>query len=405
VHWTLSLLDDNVRRRSEEGFEPARAFILTGEGKIGTDGARMIVAQMEREESRFLAARSGDAETSYWTAVVTGLITALMGLILATGGYLLMQRDLDRRARAAAELQAANEQLEDRVRERTAAISAANAALVTEIDDRRRAEEQAFQFALDLQRSNRELEQFAAVASHDLQEPLRKIQAFGDRLQSQGAEGLDAKSREYLERILASAGRMRSLIDDLLTYARVTTAAQAFADVDLSRVAREVVGDLDARLHQTGGAVEVGDLPTIRADAAQMRQLLQNLIGNALKFHRPEVPPHVEVCARFLPPEPSTAGGAGSNGEGPRSVLELVVADNGIGFEPVYAERIFDLFQRLHGRHAFEGSGMGLAICRKIVERHGGTIVAESEIGKGARFVVKLPTEPRPEGPQHDVRT
>ena len=408
LHWTSRLMDENVRRRAEEGFEPARAFVLTGEAKIGADGVRAIVSRMEREEQRFLEARAADGEMRYWTAVVTGLITALMGIVLATGGYRLVQRELERRARDAAELQKANERLEDRVRERTAAITAANAALLGEVDERRRAEEQAFQFALDLQRSNRELEQFAAVASHDLQEPLRKIQAFGDRLRSRGGAALDAQSREYLERLLSSAERMRMLIDDLLTYARVTTSARAFTTVNLGQIAREVVGDLDARLQQTGGTVQIGELPTISADALQMRQLLQNLIGNALKFHRPDVPPRVEVSGRLLSADPAREAGNGhsSNGDGAgRSVCELVVSDNGIGFEAIYAERIFELFQRLHGRSAFEGTGMGLAICRKIVERHGGTIVAASAPGQGARFVVQLPAESRAEVLHHDVTT
>jgi signal transduction histidine kinase len=408
LEWTLHLMDENVRQRAEEGFEPGRTFVLTGEGKIGADAVRSLIQKMEREEQRFLAARAGDGEMRYWTAVVTGLITAVMGVILAFGGYRLVQRELERRAKDAADLQAANERLEERVRERTAAITAANAALVGEIDERRRAEEQAFQFALDLQRSNRELEQFAAVASHDLQEPLRKIQAFGDRLRSRGAAALDDQSREYLERMLGAAQRMRSLIDDLLTYARVTTSARPFTAVDLEQIARDVVGDLDARLAQTGGTVHIGNLPTISADAVQMRQLLQNLIGNGLKFHRPDVPPRVEVSARVVPADNAEAADSGhsSNGEGARSsVCELIVSDNGIGFEPIYAERIFELFQRLHGRSAFEGTGMGLAICRKIVERHGGTIAATSAPGQGARFVVHLPAATRAEVPHHDVTT
>lgn len=381
----LTQMDDNVQVREERGFEAARTFVQAGGAKEAIDSARLTLRQMERHEEQLLAARDHDAESSYRTAIISGLLTALMGVVLATGGYLLVERYLARRARAAAELQEANERLEDRVRERTATISTANQALRDEIDERRHAEEQAMHFAQELQRSNRELEQFAAVASHDLQEPLRKIQAFGDRLQSHGREELDKKGREYLDRILASAARMRKLIDDLLAYARVSTAAQSFTAVDLERVAREVVGDLDARLHQTDGAVHIGELPTIAADAVQMRQLLQNLIGNALKFHRPGVPPVVRVEGRVAPQNGAAADAAAR--------CELIVEDNGIGFEPVYAARIFDLFQRLHGRDAFEGTGMGLAICRKIVERHGGTIAAESSPGQGARFVITLPVE------------
>src|SRR5262249_27315924 len=150
-------------------------------------------------------------------------------------------------------------------------------------------------FAAELQRSNRELEQFAYVASHDLQEPLRKIQAFGDRLQARSAEALGEQGRDYLERMRAAAARMSTLINDLLAFSRVATHGQPFAAVDLAREARQVVSDLEGRLQQTGGRVEVGPLPTVHADPTQMRQLLQNLIGNGLKFHRPDVPPVVRV--------------------------------------------------------------------------------------------------------------
>lgn len=236
-----------------------------------------------------------------------------------------------------------------------------------------------------LRHSNRELEQFASVASHDLQEPLRKIQAFGDRLQAKCADGLGEQGRDYIERMQASAVRMRNLIDALLTYSRVTTKAQPFVPVDLAVTAREVVSDLEGRLQQTGGRVEVGPLPTVDADPLQMRQLLQNLVANGLKFHKPGEPPVVQVEGRLL----SDAIG---NGEAsPR--CEIAVRDNGIGFEEVYIDRIFEVFQRLHGRQEYEGTGIGLAICRKIVERHGGSITARSAPDQGATFLVTLPVQ------------
>ena len=171
----------------------------------------------------------------------------------------------------------------------------------------------------------------------------------------------------------------------------MTTKAQPFAPVDLAQVAREVVSDLEGRLQQTGGRVEVGDLPTVEADPTQMRQLLQNLIGNALKFHRPGVPPVVQVHGRVLP---ATADADGQ----PRAPARArsPCEDNGIGFDEKYLDRIFKVFQRLHGRGEYEGTGMGLAICRKIVERHGGTITARSTPGRGATFVVTLPCQPTP---------
>ncbi|MFH0342165.1 MAG: ATP-binding protein [Chromatiales bacterium] len=238
----------------------------------------------------------------------------------------------------------------------------------------------------ELNASNRELQDFAAVASHDLQEPLRKIEAFGSRLKTKYDQALDEPGRDYLARMLAAAVRMRQLINDLLSFSRVTTKARAFVTVDLAEVAQEVVSDLEGRMFDTGGWVEVGALPTIEAEPLQMRQLLQNLIGNGLKFHREGEPPVVRIEGRLLDPSDPPAEGAAL---GPRQ-CEIQVHDNGIGFEEVYSERIFELFQRLHGRDEYEGTGMGLAICRKIVTRHGGTISAHSTPGQGTTVIVTL---------------
>ncbi len=225
-----------------------------------------------------------------------------------------------------------------------------------------------------LEQSNRELESFAYVASHDLQEPLRKIQTFGDRLKATAAT-LSPESRDYLERTQSAATRMRRLIDDLLAFSRVGSKTQPFVQVNLADVARGVVDDLETTIQQAGATVTVDPLPTLEADAMQMRQLLQNLISNAIKFRREGVPPTVSV--RIANP-----------GVWP---CELVVEDNGIGFEEKYLDRIFTVFQRLHGRGKYEGTGIGLAICRKIAERHGGDITARSAPGKGATFIVTLP--------------
>jgi light-regulated signal transduction histidine kinase (bacteriophytochrome) len=225
-----------------------------------------------------------------------------------------------------------------------------------------------------LRKSNQELEQFAYVASHDLQEPLRKVQAFSERLATKYADKLDDDGKLYIARMQDAAGRMRVLIQDLLVYSRVRSKGQEFVAVDLNEIVKGVVSDLEVRLEQSGGRVEVGTLPTIQADPMQMRQVFQNLIGNALKFKKAEVAPVVKVLAK------QTASGH-----------TLLVQDNGIGFEQQYAERIFEIFQRLHGRGDYEGTGMGLAIVKKILERHVGSIRAESEPGKGTRFTLTLP--------------
>jgi signal transduction histidine kinase len=226
----------------------------------------------------------------------------------------------------------------------------------------------------ELARSNAELEQFAYLASHDLQEPLRKIQAFGDRLATHLGDDLDERSRDHLSRMLDSARRMQQLINDLLAYSRVGMQAQMFTEVDPAAIAQQVVSDLEVRIEQSGGRVEIGPLPPLQADPTQLRLLLQNLIGNGLKFHRPDVPPVVTVTG--------TVRG--------RQVL-LTVADNGIGFDEKHKERIFRIFQRLHTRQEYEGTGLGLAVCEKIAQRHGGQITATGKPGEGAVFTVSLP--------------
>ena len=241
-------------------------------------------------------------------------------------------------------------------------------------------------YAKKLERSNKELQDFASVASHDLQEPLRKIQAFSDRLKSRCAAAIDDQGRQYLDRIQNAAGRMQTLINDLLTYARVATKAQPFVPTDLVSITREVVSDLEARIEQVNGRVELGDLPQVDADPLQLRQLMQNLIGNSLKYRRPDVPPVVSIYSNHLSGNASKAPDACT---GP--YCQIVVEDNGIGFDEVYSEKIFTIFQRLHGRTEYEGTGVGLAVCRKIVERHGGTITARSTPGTGSTFTVTLP--------------
>lgn len=228
---------------------------------------------------------------------------------------------------------------------------------------------------LRLERSNNDLEYFAYIASHDLQEPLRKIQAFSDRVGSRYADRLDDQGRDYLGRMSNAAARMQQLIDALLTLSRVSTRPRASEPVELADIVREVVGDLEVRIQSVSGRVEVGPLPRTVGDHVQLRQLFQNLIGNALKFHREGEPPVVHVDAT------RAADGA----------TEIRVRDEGIGFDPTDAERIFLPFQRLHGRSAYEGTGIGLTICQKIVERHGGSIRAESAPGAGTSFVVILP--------------
>jgi PAS domain S-box-containing protein len=232
-----------------------------------------------------------------------------------------------------------------------------------------------------LRQSNRELEDFASIASHDLQEPLRKILAFGDRLQTRCAGTLDAKAADYLQRILDTSQRMRQLVDDLLMYSRFASGKGRMRKVDMGRLCRQVMADLESRIELTGATIEVGELPCLMAEPTQMRQLLQNLLSNALKFVKPGQAPRIHVGSRSL-----------GDDEGGRQVWQLSVRDHGIGFDEKYLGRIFSMLQRLHTRNEYEGTGMGLAICRRIAERHGGGITAKSKPGEGAEFIVTLRT-------------
>jgi two-component system sensor kinase FixL len=271
-------------------------------------------------------------------------------------------------------------------------------AAVRDISDRMRAEEQLRTYAthlerlqarlerknIELEQRNSELEQFAYVSSHDLQEPLRKIIAFGDRLKARCGPALDERSVDYLARIQSASGRMQQLINDLLEFSRLSTRGRPFEPVHLAQVAAAAVSDLEVAIERAGGRVEIAslsELPSIEGDAVQLRQILQNLIGNALKFRREDVPPVVKVGGRVL---------ADEDGE---PHVEVTVEDNGIGIEPRFTERIFTVFERLHSRDRYEGTGIGLAVCKKIAERHGGKIHVVSEFGSGSTFVVRLPVK------------
>lgn len=238
------------------------------------------------------------------------------------------------------------------------------------------------QFADELARSNAELEQFAYVASHDLQEPLRKIQAFGEQLQRQAGPTLDSTAADYLDRMRNATDRMQTLIKDLLALSGVTTHAQSLETVDINAKLQDVLDDLELRIIQSKARIHIADLPTLEADPVQIRQLFLNLLSNALKYARDDVPPEISLTGEII--------GAGT----PQAHARLTLRDNGIGFDPAYAERIFGVFQRLHGRNTYEGTGIGLAICRKIVERHRGSITAEGCPGEGAVFTIILPLAP-----------
>lgn len=255
-----------------------------------------------------------------------------------------------------------------------------------DITDLKRAEEKLKQYNEELLRKNKELQDFAYIASHDLQEPLRKIITFGERLGKKYKDVLDKEGQDYIERMTSAAKRMKQLITGLLIYSRVTTKAQPFIEVDLNEIIKGVIDDLEITIKEVNGRINVERLPVIEADSLQMRQLFQNLIGNALKFSRKDISPVIHIKSRIIIDDKHD------------ELCEITVQDNGIGFDPQYSERIFGVFERLHGRSEYEGTGIGLAICKKIVERHGGTIKAESKEGEGARFILSLPVKQKNPG-------
>jgi PAS domain S-box-containing protein len=248
------------------------------------------------------------------------------------------------------------------------------AQILEDRSELRAAQQSLTKHAAELERSNRDLEAFAAIAAHDLQEPLRKLRTFSDRLKRRFTSSLDPDASALVDRIDEAATRMQVLIEGVLDYARVRRHEHAQAPVDLGRIVAEVMNDLSAAVETAGARVEVAALPTVWADALQMRQVFQNLLSNAFKFARAGVPPVVHITATLSD-----------------ELWELRVEDNGIGFDGKYRERIFGLFQRLHGRNEYGGSGMGLAICRRIIERHSGTLTAQATPGEGAIFTIRLP--------------
>ncbi|MEM6645164.1 MAG: ATP-binding protein [Bacteroidota bacterium] len=247
-----------------------------------------------------------------------------------------------------------------------------------DITDRKQVERERMRYTHVLEQRNQELQDFAYVASHDLQEPLRKIRAFTDLIAEDHGEQLSGEGPYYLERVGEAATRMSRLLSDLLAFSRVATHGRAFEPVDLNEVMVDVLSDLEYRIQETQAKVYVRRLPTVEADPSQMHQLLQNLVSNALKFSPPDQAPHVEV-------------GLAETAQAAADTVEVSVRDHGIGFAPKYADRIFSPFRRLHGRNSYPGTGMGLAICRRIVSRHHGTIRAEGVPGEGATFIIALP--------------
>jgi signal transduction histidine kinase/CHASE3 domain sensor protein len=254
-------------------------------------------------------------------------------------------------------------------------------------------EKQLQQYNAELKRSNEDLEQFAYVASHDLQEPLRKIRAFGDRLTSKFSVQLKAQGVDYVNRMQAASARMQLLIEDLLSFSRVSRDGGEFELLDTHALLKEALEDIDLQVKQEGASIQIGALPNIYGDRLQIKRLFQNLLGNAVKFHKPDKKPVIDVSGKLVDKSEIQSEALILPGN---QFVRFSIKDNGIGFDQRYADKIFNIFQRLNGRMAYEGTGIGLAICRKIVENHRGYITAKSIEDIGSEFIVIFPKDPIP---------
>ncbi len=273
-----------------------------------------------------------------------------------------------------------------------------NRNLELEIQERMASEEKVKQLnrqllenIASLESANKDLDRFAFMASHDLQEPLRKIRTFSDRLFVKYKDALDDDGKANIFRIQKAAERMQNLITDILTFSKISSEKVEFAQSDLNKIVLEVISDMDEVIRERQATVEVAPLPVLEVNAGLIKPLFQNLIANALKYSKKGVPPDIRIKADVAPKSPVWTG------KYTRNYCRIFIEDNGIGFDQRYAEEIFGMFKRLHRNSEFEGTGIGLALCKKIVEQHNGFISARSKVGEGSTFIISLPVQHTPE--------
>jgi signal transduction histidine kinase len=345
-------LQKTISLRRNKEFEAAIQVVLTDQGKELMDRIRTALQQLQGQQyeqlQTWLKQKQEEAQRVQLMFVV-GIVLNLMAFYLV---YRAIQQEMTERRQAEASLRQLHEQLEAKVQERTAELKEANTNLLY---------------------SNRELEQFAYVASHDLQEPLRAVNSYAQLLGRKYQGNLDAKADKYLGYIMEGATRMQQLINDLLDFSRVGTRGKELKPTACEAILSRVLENLQVAIAESQVLVTHDPLPTVMGDETQLNQLFQNLIANAIKFRREE-PPRVHVST-----------------EQRENEWVFGVRDNGIGMEPEYFDRIFTIFQRLHSRAEYPGTGIGLAVCKKIVERHGGRIWVESELGVGTTFYFTIP--------------
>jgi len=350
-------LDDRERR--------ALYVLNTHKGRELYKQIREYVNEIQDRELLFKVSHFSKLAQIKNEAKITFAITAITSALLIIGMFVMTRLNLRNAAQYRFELEKQNETLAIKVSERTQELTL---------------------YSDELSRSNRELEEFAFVASHDLQEPLRKIQAFSDRLETMFKDELGEKGIDYIGRMKNAAQRMSNLINDLLEFSRITTRGRDFDDTNLNQVVADILSDLEIAIKESNAQVNVDELPVIQADKSQMQQLFLNLLSNAVKFRKAGTTPRIDITYEDVS-EFSEELNVNTQWQ------VVTIKDNGIGFSQDYADKIFVPFQRLHGRSEYKGTGIGLSVCRRIVERHGGIINAQSIEGEGATFTIKLPVE------------
>lgn len=354
----LNELKEGIEYVNRDKNREAMQLVRTDKGYRLTLQILALIEQMEFAEQLYLTETRKENDYNQSHVLRTLLIANLAGLCLALFALQFTFRSGVRIKNLVQEIETANLHLEEKVEQRTRELK---------------------HYSQELERSNKELEDFAFVASHDLQEPLRKIRAFGDRLSKSFSANLGEQGLDYLTRMQSASNRMSRLIEDLLAFSRVTRRSREFVSVDLNKLLIEVLDSLDYAISERNARVNVGPLPTIEGDESQLHQVFSNLISNSLKFVAEDVDPQIEIRSQ------------GSAVYNEKHFFVVSVSDNGIGFDEKYRDRIFNLFQRLHGKDEYSGTGIGLAICRKIVENHGGKIEVQSQPGKGTTFSLWLP--------------
>ena len=347
----LEELEERIQVRRRQGLAAGATAVREGAGKDLMDKIRALITTMKTEEERLLAVRSAELETSSRRTKTVIVAGEGLGFVFLFAAGILIRQEMRRRSQAEEEIRKLNTSLERKVAERTAELA---------------------ERAKDLERSNMELQQFAYVASHDLQEPLRTIASFTQLLAKRYQDKLDDKAREFINFAVDGSKRMQTLINDLLAFSRVGSQGKILTPVNCDGVLERILKGLKRAIEESRATITADRLPIVLADEMQLGQLFQNLIGNAIKF-RGENPPRVHISAA-------------RNGDG----WKISVRDNGIGIAREHRERIFVIFQRLHTKTQYPGTGIGLAICKKIVERHGGRLWVEDTPEGGSTFVFTI---------------